>query len=270
MMLKKTLIALGIAALASGCAMTGHEGGQDASHAMGSMEKGHDMAKAHAPHWSYEGDTGPANWAALEDKFATCASGKEQSPVDIVGGHPMGLQPIEFHYAAMSKPTVINNGHTFQVNYAPGSYAMIGGKKYNLLQFHFHSPAENKINGVQYDFVTHLVHKSDDGQLAVVGVKAKAGKDNAFLKTILDAAPAAAGEAVASADIDVNTLLPADKGYYNFKGSLTTPPCSEGVNWNVMKNPVELSAGQLGQFKKVFPMNARPTQPLNGRMIGEL
>jgi len=267
MMLKKTLIALGVAALTSGCGMIGHGKGGD-MHASGAAPAGHAMG--HAAHWSYEGEGGPENWAKLEGKFATCESGKEQSPIDIVGAHPMGLQPLEFHYVAMAKPTIINNGHTLQVNYAPGSYAMIGGKKYNLLQFHFHSPAENKVNGVQYDFVTHLVHKSDDGQLAVVGVKAKAGGDNAFLKPILDAAPAVKGEAVASADIDVNTLLPSDKGYYNFKGSLTTPPCSEGVNWNVLKNPVELSAGQLGQFKKIFPMNARPTQPLNGRMIGEL
>lgn len=247
-MLRKVSIALGVLALLAGCA---HQGG------------------GHGAHWGYEGESGPEHWGMMDRANAMCSEGRSQSPIDITGAHSMGLQAIEFNYKPIASPEVVNNGHTIQVNYANGSYVVIGGKRYDLLQFHFHTPAENLIDGYRAPMSAHLVHKSGDGQLAVVGVKIDVGADNAFLAPVWSVMPTKLGKAAANATLDINQFLPENKSYYNFSGSLTTPPCSEGVSWNVMKTRVTVSNAQLDALKKLFPMNARPVQPLNDRMIGE-
>ena len=164
---------------------------------------------------------------------------------------------------------IIDNGHTIQVNYDPGSSISVGGKQYALVQFHFHKPSEERINGKAYDMVAHLVHKDRDGNLGVVAVLMRKGEDHPFIKTLWDHLPKEKEkESVAGAvKINVGELLPENKAYYTFAGSLTTPPCTEGVRWFVLKSAAQVSAAEIARFARVYPMNARPVQPLNGRVI---
>jgi carbonic anhydrase len=221
-------------------------------------------------HWGYEGSTGPAKWASLESEYATCGTGKTQSPIDIQdsAAKKSDLPPIAFDYKP-SPLKIIDNGHTIQVNYAPGSSITVQGKQYELVQFHFHRPSEEKINGRPYDMVAHLVHKDRDGNLAVVAVLLKIGGANKLIQTLWDALPRKKNEEeVKSVEVNVSDLLPANKSaYYTFTGSLTTPPCSEGVTWFVLKSPMVISEQQVLRFARLYSMNARPTQPLNGREI---
>jgi len=225
-------------------------------------------AQAEGKHWTYGGHGGPAEWAELDKEFATCKIGKTQSPIDIRGAKAAELPAIKFDYKP-SPLKVIDNGHTIQVNYAPGSTISVGGKSYELLQFHFHKPSEEKIDGKSHDMVAHLVHKGDGGKLAVVAVLLDKGGANPVIDTIWKNLPKQkAKEATpANVTIDAASLLPADKGYYAFKGSLTTPPCSEEVSWMVLKTPVKIAEREITAFGKIYPMNARPVQPLNGRVI---
>ena len=224
-------------------------------------------ARAEDQHWSYGKHGGPAKWGELDHSFASCQLGKVQSPIDIRDAKSADLPALKFDY----KPAplkVIDNGHTIQVNYAPGSTIDVGGKRYELLQFHFHKPSEEKIDGKAHAMVAHLVHKGSDGALAVVAVLLDKGHDNATIHAIWSHLPKQKEKEVATtATIDAAALLPADKGYYTFEGSLTTPPCSEGVRWFVLKRPMTLAASELTAFAKLYPMNARPTQPLNGRAL---
>ncbi len=220
-------------------------------------------------HWGYEGNIGPAHWGDLSHDFRLCKEGKSQSPVDIRDTIKADLKEIEFHYSD-TPLRIINNGHAIQVNYNKGSYIIVNGKRFDLLQFHFHHPSENTVNGKPYDMEAHLVHKSNDGQLAVVAVFMKKGKSSPFIQTIWNHIPEEQGhEQAYNIKINVYDFLPKDKSYYAFEGSLTTPPCSEGVQWLVLKNPVEVSADQIKKFSSYYKMNARPTQPLNGRVIKE-
>jgi carbonic anhydrase len=223
---------------------------------------------AHAAgHWAYTGHGAPGHWSEISQEFATCKLGKLQSPIDIHGAKAADLPAIQFDYKA-APLKVVDNGHTIQVNYAPGSFIDVGGARYELLQFHFHKPSEEKIAGKAHDMVAHLVHKGADGKLAVVAVLLDKGADNPTIATIWKNLPKAREtESAPDAMVDAATLLPADKGYYSFQGSLTTPPCSEGVRWFVLKTPVKLAPAQLAAFGKRYPMNARPTQPVNGRTI---
>ena len=222
----------------------------------------------HDAHWSYEGAGAPSNWASLKEEFALCGSGRSQSPIDIqTDGLTQSAKPIEFNYNT-SKINVVNNGHTIQANYDSGSYAVIDGKNFELLQFHFHAPSENTIDGKSADMVAHMVHKAEDGALGVVGVLFKAGKENDFLKPIWSNLPLEAGGKNGSDDdIFAANMLPDNKAYYHFSGSLTTPPCSEGVNWNVMATMVEASQAQIDAFTSIFEKSVRPVQPLNSRTI---
>ena len=226
------------------------------------------LVAAHAAgHWGYTGHGAPAHWAELGKDYVTCKLGKVQSPIDIKGAKAADLPAIQFDYKPVPLK-VIDNGHTIQVNYAPGSFIDVGGTRYELQQFHFHKPSEEKVAGKAHDMVAHLVHKSSDGKLAVVAVLLDQGGANPTIATIWKNLPKEKEkEATADATIDAATLLPADKGYYTFQGSLTTPPCSEDVRWFVLKTPVKIEPGQLAAFGKLYPMNARPTQPLNGRPI---
>lgn len=219
------------------------------------------------PHWGYEGHEGPAHWGDLAAEYATCKTGKSQSPINITSAKPASLADIRFNY----QPTVldvVNNGHTIQVNYAPGSSIDVGGKQYKLLQFHFHSPSEHTVDGKPYDMVAHLVHQADDGQLGVIGVLIKKGKTNPLIDAVWSYLPKHAGEhKQAETQINVADLLPTNHSYYNYSGSLTTPPCSEGVNWMVLQTAVEVSAEQVAAFTNLFSKSVRPVQPVHGRTI---
>ena len=218
-------------------------------------------------HWAYEGDTGPDRWADIDPANALCRKGQRQSPINIEGGIRLDLEPIQFDY----QPTgfgVIDNGHTIQVNVGGGNAIEVQGQRFDLVQFHFHRPSEERINGRQFDMVAHLVHKDLDGKLAVVAVLLDRGAAHPLIQTVWNALPLEKGVAEpAPTSIDLNHLLPKDRRYYTYMGSLTTPPCSEGVLWMVMKEPVPLSPQQIGIFARLYPMNARPIQKTAGRLI---
>jgi len=223
---------------------------------------------AEGAHWTYKGHGGPAEWGSMDADFASCKLGKLQSPIDIHGAKPVKLSPIMFNYKP-SPLSIIDNGHTIQVNYAPGSSIVVGGVRYELIQFHFHHPSEEKIDGKAHAMVAHLVHKNAEGKLAVVAVLLDTGGASELIDTLWKNIPKEKGKesAVADTSIDVSKLLPGDRDYYTFQGSLTTPPCSEGVTWFVLKDPVKISGAEIAQFAKVYPLNARPVQPLNGRSV---
>ena len=222
------------------------------------------------PHWSYGGATGPAKWAGLEKEFSACGVGKTQSPIDIrdAAVKPGDLPAIGFDYKP-SPLKIVDNGHTVQISYAPGSSITANGRRYELVQFHFHKPSEEKVNGKSYAMVAHLVHKDADSKLAVVAVLLASGAENPLIKTLWTNLPKEKEKEVEAGSVTINAadLLPKDRAYYTFAGSLTTPPCSEGVTWFVLKHPTSISGGEVSRFGKLYPMNARPTQPLNGREI---
>jgi carbonic anhydrase len=222
---------------------------------------------AHAAHWSYAGDGGPEQWGQLKPEFAKCSTGTRQSPIDIRGGVKVDLEPIQFDYG----PTgfgVVDNGHTIQVNLQGGNAIEVAGRRYDLVQFHFHRPSEERINGRQFDMVAHLVHKDPEGRLAVVAVLLDRGSAHPIVQTVWNNLPLEKGmEQGAQVQMDVNHLLPADRRYYTYMGSLTTPPCSEGVLWMVLQQPVPISNEQIAVFSKLYPMNARPIQQASGRLI---
>ena len=223
------------------------------------------------PHWGYSGAEGPDHWAELSPDFATCQTGQRQSPIDIVGARPAELAPIHFDYK-LSPLKIINNGHTIQINYEPGSSITVNGTALPLVQFHFHHVSENEINGKKYDMELHFVHMdSAAGRAAVVAVFIKSGAENAMLRDLWSHIPREAGKEVELKKVVINAadLLPADQNYYVFDGSLTIPACKEGIRWFVMKTPIEASPAQIAAFAKLYPTNARPIQPTNGREIGE-
>ncbi|MBI3369786.1 MAG: carbonic anhydrase family protein, partial [Burkholderiales bacterium] len=213
------------------------------------------------------GTGGPEAWASMKPEFAKCGSGQRQSPIDIRGGVKVDLDPVQFDY----RPTnfrVIDNGHTVQVNVGPGNSIEAQGRRYELVQFHFHRPSEERIDGRQFDMVAHLVHKDVEGRLAVVAVLLERGSAHSLVQTVWNNLPLEKGEELpARAPLDLNHLLPPDRRYYTYMGSLTTPPCSEGVLWMVMQQPVPISNEQINVFSRLYPMNARPIQSAAGRLI---
>ena len=222
-----------------------------------------------APHWGYSGHEGPSHWGELSNDYATCGIGKEQSPINIAAATKADLPAIQFDYKTSTLKEV-NNGHTVQVNVEPGSSIKVGERKFDLVQFHFHTPSEEQVNGKNYDAVWHLVHKDAAAKLGVVGVLVKTGKANAEIDKVLANLPKEQHkEQAASVTIDPNKLLPADRAYYHFMGSLTTPPCSEGVSWYVLKQPIEASKEQVAKLHSLFGNNARPVQRLNARALKE-
>ena len=223
----------------------------------------------HPAHWSYEGSAGPEGWGQLKPEFAKCSTGSRQSPIDIRDGIKVSLDAVQFDY----KPSafrVVDNGHTVQVNVAAGNSIEVMGRRYDLLQFHFHRPSEERIDGKQFDMVAHLVHKDLEGRLAVVAVLLERGSALPIVQSVWNNLPLEKGDEVAARlPLDLSALLPGERSYFTYMGSLTTPPCSEGVLWMVMKNPVQVSAEQIGIFSRLYPMNARPIQSASGRLIKE-
>ena len=223
----------------------------------------------HTGHWDYSGEGGPETWGHLKPEFAKCSTGQRQSPIDIRGGIGVQLEPIQFDYRA-SGFSVIDNGHTVQVNLPAGNTITVLGRRFELLQFHFHRPSEERINGKQHDMVAHLVHQDAEGKLAVVAVLLDRGAAQPLIQAVWNALPLEKNEAQAApGTIDLNKLLPEDRRYYTYMGSLTTPPCSEGVLWMVMKTPLPVSPEQIDIFARLYPMNARPVQQMAGRLIKE-
>ena len=234
----------------------------------------HAGAEAHGGdvHWSYDGENGPQNWATLKPEFNLCGIGKRQSPIAIQNEATLQgpAEPLQFNYAP-SRGTEINNGHTVQVDVEGENSITVRNSTYRLLQFHFHTPSEEMINSKRYAMVAHLVHKNDAGQLAVVAVLLEQGETNAFIDKVWTYMPLDANDKVRMPEglLDLNEFLPKDQRYYQFMGSLTTPPCTEGVLWMVLKQPVNISAAQYKLFRQQFPLNARPVQALNGRVVRE-
>lgn len=221
------------------------------------------------PHWTYEGEEGPAEWGELSEDYALCSTGVEQSPIDILAPESGDLSDITFNYEP-SALTIKNNGHTIQVDYAEGSSITVDGTEYFLKQFHFHHPSEHTLAGVVYPMEMHLVHADADGNLAVVGVMIREGAaDNAAFDSVWANLPTETVEptAIDGATVSAADLLPADHTYDTYSGSLTTPPCSENVKWMVLTTPIELSVEQIAAFTDIFELNARPVQPLNDRTV---
>ncbi len=227
------------------------------------------VAQEHgAHHWSYAGSEGPSHWAELDKEFSTCQRGIHQSPIDIRASKAADLPAIQFAYQR-TPLHIVNNGHTVQVNYAPGSFIGVGDKRYQLTQFHFHHPSEERINGKRFAMVAHLVHASPDGALAVVAVLLDAGAASPAIGTLWQHLATHEGpeQKFEDVQIDATGLLPRDRGYYTFTGSLTTPPCTEDVTWLVLKTPLQISQSQADAFGKIYPSDARPIQQLNGREV---
>jgi carbonic anhydrase len=232
---------------------------------------GGEEAKPHEVHeWDYGEERGPQHWGELKADFAQCSSGHRQSPVDIHETEKVDLPAIQFDYKP-SPLRIIDNGHTVMVTYGPGSFIRVGASRYQLKQFHFHRPSEEKIQGKTYDMVAHLVHADQAGHLAVVAVLLQSGTESPLVRELWRDIPKQKEkeERLDKVQINAADLLPAERGYYTFEGSLTTPPCSENVTWFVLKQPFHVSAGEIAEFSKLYPLDARPTQPLYDRVIRE-
>lgn len=220
-------------------------------------------------HWGYEGEGAPANWGKLRPDYGTCATGRRQSPIDIQGGIKLDLEGMRFDYK-MAQFRVVDNGHTLQVDVGPGNTLSVMGRRFELLQFHFHKPSEERINGRHFDMVVHLVHRDDEGRLGVVAVLLERGLEHPLIQTIWNHMPLEKGqETQPSVVINLNQLLPENRAYYTYMGSLTTPPCTEDVLWMVFKQPLTVSPEQIAIFSRLYRHNARPIQPSHDRLIKE-
>ena len=220
------------------------------------------------PHWSYQGHEGPEHWGTLSPEFATCGTGHTQSPIDHGGFDAKQAVAVSTDYHA-GPLMLLNNGHTVQANFVTGSTLSSGGHSYGLVQVHFHTPSEEAFNGEHYPMVAHFVHKDTAGKLAVLGVLFEEGAPNAELAKLIAHAPKSEtpSHEIANAEFNPAALLPHDLHVYRYAGSLTTPPCTEGVNWHVALTPVTASKAQIEEIHAIIGNNARPVQPLNGRQL---
>jgi carbonic anhydrase len=227
--------------------------------------------ESHAEHWGYTTDVGPSHWSELNKQYHMCSEGKFQSPINIVATSDIDLPALALDYKTDSTD-VIDNGHAVQVNITSGSTFTIGSDKYELKQFHFHTPSENNINAKSFPLEAHFVHATADGKLAVVAVMFEEGEANPILSKIWGNFPLKTGEKVEFKlnSNDVKALMPTDKDYYKFTGSLTTPPCSEEVKWHVIKKPQTISKEQVKEFFDIYGhTNNRAIQDTNKREIEE-
>jgi carbonic anhydrase len=222
----------------------------------------------HAAHWAYTGEGSPAHWGTLNPEYAACSQGHAQSPIDIANAQLADLPALKLDYTP-SPLNIIDNGHSVQVNVAPGSVLTVGDKTYALKQFHFHHPSEEHVAGKTFPLVAHLVHQDSEGHLAVVAVLFEQGKANALIDSLWQHIPTEKGSAVSlpAVTVRLQDMLPAQLGYFTYPGSLTTPPCTEGVTWYVLMSHATVSAQQIATFAKLYPSDARPIQPSNGRVV---
>ncbi|WP_163267912.1 carbonic anhydrase [Chelativorans alearense] len=224
-------------------------------------------ASAAGNHWSYSGGEGPRHWAELDRKNFVCSGGTQQSPVDVSGTIEADLPPISIGWHK-GGGVMVNNGHTIQINMPAGSTLGRGGRKYDLLQFHFHAPSEHHVEGRTFPMEAHFVHKDrDTGALGVLAVFLTPGAANTTFAGLAAAFPAQEGAEVSVDKIDPNGLLPTSLRYWTYEGSLTTPPCSENVDWMVAREPVEVTAADIERFTAIYPANARPIVSQNRRFI---
>ncbi len=223
---------------------------------------------ADKPHWSHHGEHGPDHWGQLSPEFATCAKGRNQSPIDLAGFIEAELPSLDFQYDRADADEILNNGHTIRVNYPAGNQLTVDGIAFELKQFHFHAPSENHIQGKPYALEAHLVHADQAGNLAVIAVMFEQGEANPLIAKLWEVMPKKAGEQAGLSGVSPLELLPENRDYYRFNGSLTTPPCSEGVRWLVMKQPLTVSEAQIKTFSELMGgPNNRPVQPINARPV---
>lgn len=239
------------------------------SFALFGCQSPHAMHPGNEVHWGYEGDIGPEHWGRLSPDFLLCEHGVNQSPIDIQTTIEADLEPISLHYSGRAE-SVINNGHTLQVNVEPGSYMHVGEKRYDLKQFHFHSPSEHHIRGESFPLEVHFVHESRDGYFAVTSVMFLLGERHEDLARIGRAASIEAGHAK-PIDLDMSAirLHPSQRDYFRYSGSLTTPPCTEGVAWFILKARAHISQEQVDRFISLIGADARGIQPQNARIVVE-
>ncbi|MGB1226905.1 MAG: carbonic anhydrase [Poseidonibacter sp.] len=217
--------------------------------------------------WGYNEDLGPKEWANLDEKYRMCEDGLNQSPINITSTIDAVLNPLTFQGTGKAS-SFENNGHSVKVSFSGSNSLSIDNTKYNLKQIHFHTPSENQIDGKSYPMEAHLVHSDNAGNLAVVAVMFEVGEDNMVINKLLRNLPENEGEKnQLKSEILGYDLLPEIKDYYRFNGSLTTPPCTEGVKWFVLKDTVSISKSQLADFEAVMPTNNRPIQDINSRLI---
>lgn len=226
-------------------------------------------AQSGAP-WEYTGKSGPLNWHKLDPAYKACGSGHQQSPIDIRGARlDRKLAPIEFHYLA-GLITLTNDGHTIRASMAHGGYMVANGVRYELESFEFHHPSEHPVKGKLSDMDVHLVHRSAGGKIAVIAIRftVERGDPNAVMAALWPHLPATAGATEKVTDyVSAGGFLPQDRGYWTYTGSLTTPPCTEGVQWFVMQQPLTMNPDQLHAFQSIFKVNSRPIQDTHGRRI---
>ena len=260
---RKSLIVgtgLGLLALVTGCSR------QDAATSQGAGASP-SSAAPHAPEWSYEGPEGPESWGELSSSFQTCSAGTQQSPIDVPGSLGVSREPLTLGYGT-SDFEVVKGAHSIELRPLATQQIELDGVAYTFRQMHFHAPSEHTVDGVRYEAEFHFVHQSDDGRLAVLGVLAKRGGDNGAWAPYVEAVSAArTGQAAKMGGTTLSALFPASLDHYKYQGSLTTPPCSEGVQWLLLEQPVELGAGQLAELTSGEAANSRPTQPLNTRTV---
>jgi carbonic anhydrase len=228
------------------------------------------IGAAAVTHWGYSGHEGPQNWGELEPAFQTCSHGKLQSPIDLASPIHASIGSIKLAYR--SEPLrIVNNGHTILCNYAHGSTLTLRGHLYELKQFHFHIPSEHTINGKRYAMELHLVHEDAKDNAAVLGVLLEPGNGNSTIQKIWDNMPLNAGpeRAIRNVSINARDLVPTENPYFEYLGSLTTPPCAENIQWIVLATPLHISREQIDKFHRAYAMNARPIQSLNQRLLLE-
>jgi len=220
------------------------------------------------PDWSYQGLTGPSRWGSLHESFSTCTLGRAQSPVDLTDSPPQPLSIVGFNYS-FTPLRIVNNGHTIQVNNGAPNSIVADGIVYSLREFHFHTPSEHTVNGQHAPMELHLVHADPQGRLAMVGVLIQEGEPNAALEPVWSNLPTQPGQEIRDSVVvlDLAALLPDTAQFYRYMGSMTIPPCTEGVKWIVLRSPITLDGVQIGSFRAIVSENARPVQPLNGRTV---
>lgn len=218
------------------------------------------------PHWAYEGHDGPAVWGGISPAFRQCAAGRQQSPIDLdlTAAAHVKLPPLELHYGP-ARVIEVDNGHTVEDRVPRGEYVVHRDTHYELEQFHFHHPSEHTLDGVRFPLEVHLVHRAATGHLLVIGVLVEDGAEHPALEALFHRLPRV-GESVTT-NVDPSGLLPDDRHYASYEGSLTTPPCTEGVRWIVLTHPIEASGRQIAQFSARYPHNNRPVMPRHGRDI---